>query len=49
MKRPPVIEGFGEAYIEIIGKVRSKEGQEFSRILRIAQVKVTYLPTEEED
>ena len=45
----PVIEGFGEAYIEITGKVGSKEGKEFSRILRIAQVKVTYLPAEEED
>ena len=48
MKRPPVIEGFGEAYIEIIGKVGSRE-KDYSRILRIAQVKVTYLPTEEED
>lgn len=45
----PVIEGFGESYIEITGKVGSRENNEFSRILRIAQVKVTYLPTEEED
>jgi hypothetical protein len=44
----PVIEGFGEAYIEITGKVGSRE-KDYSRILRIAQVKVTYLPTEEED
>ena len=44
----PSIEGFGEAYLELSGKVKSKE-KDYSRILRIAQVKVTYLPVEEED